>query len=80
MVVIVKYFAQLREHTRCPQEEWHVPANASARDLFLLLVSRYTITLTPDDTLVAINDAYAPMDRQLNDGDEVVFMPPLAGG
>jgi len=30
--------------------------------------------------LVAINKAYADLDRAVQDGDEVAFFPPVTGG
>ena len=32
------------------------------------------------DILVAVNKTYAPLDKQLCDGDEVAFFPPVTGG
>jgi molybdopterin converting factor small subunit len=34
----------------------------------------------PIDPLVAVNREHSRSDRVLTDGDEVAFLPPLAGG
>jgi molybdopterin synthase catalytic subunit len=34
----------------------------------------------PPSPLVAVNREYAPSDTRLRDGDEVAFVPPVAGG
>ena len=34
----------------------------------------------PANTLVAVNMEYAGLDRQVKDGDEVAFFPPVTGG
>lgn len=34
----------------------------------------------PANVLVAVNREYAGLDRQVKDGDEVAFFPPVTGG
>lgn len=34
----------------------------------------------PERPAVAVNREYAPLDRTLEEGDEVAFLPPVAGG
>lgn len=34
----------------------------------------------PQDALLAVNQAFAPRETALSDGDEVALMPPVSGG
>ncbi len=34
----------------------------------------------PPNTLVAVNMEYAPLSREVKNGDEVAFFPPVTGG
>mgnify|MGYP000265232469 CR=1 FL=1 len=34
----------------------------------------------PTNTLAAVNLDYASLDREVHDGDEVAFFPPVTGG
>lgn len=34
----------------------------------------------PEQPVVAVNQAYASLDLQLSEGDEVALIPPVAGG
>lgn len=80
MRVTVKYFAIIREYARLDAESWDVPAATTGRELFARLAGKYKIPLQSDQTLIAINDSYASLDHALSPDDEIVFMPPLAGG
>ena len=75
----VRYFAIFRESTGKGSET--VDSNAlSAADLFAEMTSRYPGLTGFEAALVAINDEMAAWDSPLNDGDEVLFFPPVAGG
>ena len=76
--ISVEYFAVLRERAGRDREGLETNMNTPA-DLFAELQTRYTF---PNMTSikVAINDEFADWHRQLQDGDRVVFIPPVAGG
>jgi len=74
----VEYFAILREQTGCDSEVIRGDLRSPA-DLYASLSERYM--LADRDTLkVAVNDEFSDWDAPLNDGDTVVFIPPVAGG
>jgi molybdopterin converting factor small subunit len=44
------------------------------------LAARHRFRLPASQLKVAVNGAFAEWERELEDGDEVVFIPPVAGG
>ena len=79
MNVKVRYFAAFREATDIGSEE----VSSSARtpeDLFAECAGRHQSLKSHSSSLVAINDEMADWHSPLQDGDEVLFFPPVAGG
>lgn len=74
----IQYFAVLRECAGQTSEQFATGA-ATAAELFAELQQRYGF---PELTSVkvAINDEFSDWDAALDDGDSVVFIPPVAGG
>lgn len=73
------YFASLRDRTGCDSETF--TSNATApRDLYAQVAQRHGITLSAERVRVAINGEFADWNRGLQDGDEIVFLPPVSGG
>lgn len=75
----VEYFAILKEQRGVPSETVETAARTSD-ELYEELKAQHDFTLPASLVQVAINGAFAGNDRQLNDGDELVFIPPVAGG
>ncbi len=48
--------------------------------LFDALKSRYDFSLCRSHVRLAVNDAFVDWETPLNDGDSIVFIPPVAGG
>jgi molybdopterin synthase sulfur carrier subunit len=75
----VLYFASLRD--RVGRDEERLSSDAKdAQALYAELQRRHGFTLAQARLRVAINGDFAAWDRALNDGDEVVFLPPVSGG
>jgi len=74
----VEYFAILREQAGTSQEELSTAA-ATTADLFAELRERHGFA-EPANFKVAVNDEFSNWDAPLNEGDRVVFIPPVAGG
>ncbi len=75
----IQYFAVLRELAGRSDET--VSTNAKTPSaLYGELLERYGFTLDPDQLRVVVNDAFGEWTTALSDGDEVVFLPPVAGG
>lgn len=77
--VQVQYFALLRERRGLSGESVQTTAD-TPRGLYDELRSRHGFPLEPDRLRVVINEAFVEWDVPLNEGDEVVFIPPVAGG
>jgi len=76
--VSIEYFAILREQAGMSSELIETGATVVA-ELFTELQARHEFA-APDNFKVAINDEFADWDSAVNDGDRVVFIPPVAGG
>lgn len=75
----VLYFASLRD--RAGREEETVAASAAdVSALYAELRRRHGFTMSQDKLRVAVNGEFAGWNRSLEDGDEVVFIPPVSGG
>jgi molybdopterin synthase sulfur carrier subunit len=75
----LRYFALLREQRGLESE--HMTTNAeTARDLYDDIAQRFHFTLPPDKISVAINNQFCSLDEQLEEGDHIVLLPPVAGG
>ena len=77
--ISVRYFALLREQRGLVLETLATAA-ATPRDLYEELRARHGFTLPADRVRAAINGEFADSTAALRDGDEVVFVPPVAGG
>ena len=77
--IIVQYFAILREQRGLNKEE--VLSNAkTAVELYAELRQKHNFSLNTDILKVAINDEFCDWTTTLKSGDQVVFIPPVAGG
>ena len=76
--IVIEYFAVLREHAGQDREQLATPAT-TAGDLYAELAARYEFPEL-SSVKVAVNDEFSAWDAPLNEGDTVVFIPPVAGG
>ena len=75
----VQYFALLREQAGRNAETVRSPAR-DARELYRELRARHGLLLEPEQLRVAVNEDFAEWSHPLQEGDTVVFLPPVAGG
>jgi molybdopterin converting factor subunit 1 len=77
----VLYFASFRDVSGRESEDRAIPPGARVGDLWRQLVAEMPdlarTGLTPP---AAVNSTYTSHDAALSDGDEVAFLPPVAGG
>lgn len=79
MTITVRYFAALKELAKVSEETLDVK-DKTAGALYCELARKYHFPLKEEAVKVAINNAFAPMDSRLCNGDTVVFIPPVSGG
>ena len=74
----IEYFAILRERAGVAAEAVSTHATTPS-DIYAELQTRYEF---PEQATmkVAVNDEFSAWDVALNDGDRLVFIPPVAGG
>ena len=79
ITVRVRYMAVLKETPGIGPQS---PATdcESVGDLFETLKARHGFKLQQKPLRVAINDQFESMARKLRTGDEIIFIPPVAGG
>jgi molybdopterin converting factor subunit 1 len=81
MTVRVLYFASFREYAGRDEESRQLPEGSRVRELWQTLAREVPYfaafrSMPP----AAVNRAYAREDAVLAEGDEVAFLPPVAGG
>lgn len=77
--ITIEYFAKLREERRVKTETVETEAN-TVLDLFNELKVKHNFSFSAENLRVAINDEFEDWDKELNDRDSIVFIPPVAGG
>jgi len=75
----VQYFALLREQAGCSDESLVTAARTPA-ELYTELQAKYGFSLPLEMLKVAVNAEFGDWHQPLQDGDAVVFIPPVAGG
>ena len=75
----VVYFAKLRELTGLDQETFPIMKGSSPTDVLASINKRHHIDIG-SNFKIAVNDEFSDWDIKLNDGDRLVFIPPVTGG
>jgi molybdopterin-guanine dinucleotide biosynthesis protein A len=75
----VQYYALLREQAGRRDDTVETQAR-NPRELYEELRKRRGLSLSPDMLRVAVNSEFGSWTQPLQDGDTVVFIPPVAGG
>ena len=77
--VTARYFAAFREQVGAESERVKTSARTAAQ-LFGELAERHGFADARARCKVAINNELSDWNAELEDGDEVLFFPPVAGG
>jgi len=77
--VKVQYYAVFREQRGLGEETLETAA-ITAGDLYRELAERHGFSLPPSLVRASVNLQFKPLGDHLQDGDTVVFIPPVAGG
>lgn len=79
MHIVVRYFAVLREQAARESERISL-SDTSLMSLYAGLSDKYGFSLDARRVRVAVNDEFVGWDHSIQEGDTVVFIPPVAGG
>jgi len=75
------FFAVLRDIAGTDERQLAVADGTTARDVWQSLRREYAkLTDYSQPPMIAINESYAAPETILRDGDELAFIPPVAGG
>jgi molybdopterin converting factor subunit 1 len=81
MTVRLLFFAILRDITGTGERTLTLNDGTSARHVWDALRHEFPkLAAWSQPPMVAINESYAGADAILSDGDELAFIPPVAGG
>ncbi len=75
----VIYFAKLRELTGLDEETFSMKQGNKPGDVLTSINKRHEIDVGINFK-IAVNDEFSDWDIELNDGDRLVFIPPVTGG
>jgi len=77
--VLVQYFAVLRENAGIAEEELWTHAT-SASELYEELRERHGFCLGQAQLKLVVNEEFCDWSHPVQQGDTIVFIPPVAGG
>ena len=81
MKVRLLYFAALRDITGKSEAEVSLGEGTRAGEVWESMRRQYSqLAGYVQPPLIAVNESYATAETTLRDGDELVFIPPVAGG
>ena len=81
MLIRTRFFASHREHLGTDRLEIDLPEDATVADLVERIVELFpAVGPAFRSARFAVNRVYLPASTILHAGDEVAFIPPVAGG
>jgi len=80
MRVRMLYFAVLRDIIGKSEADVTIPEGTRAAEVWQMLRRDHRELADYEQPLTAINESYAAPDSILREGDELAFIPPVAGG
>jgi molybdopterin converting factor subunit 1 len=81
MRVNLLYFASFRDAAGVSEQVRELPGGTRVRELWETVASENPrLAAYPAMPPAAVNREYVSADTVLSDGDEVAFLPPVAGG
>ena len=81
MRVTVKLFARLRDIAGAEELTRDMPAGATIGNVWRELAAEFpALTEYERSISTAVNLDYARMNTEVQDGDEIAFLPPVSGG
>jgi molybdopterin converting factor subunit 1 len=80
MVITVRFFASYADSLGLARTQLALDSGARVSDVVASIAQLPGATAFPERPRVAVNHVFADIDTILKTGDEVAFIPPVAGG
>ena len=81
MRVTVRLFAKLRDIVGAPELARDIVPGATIGTVWQQLTCEFPDLAAYERSISsAVNTDYARLDREVRDGDEIAFLPPVSGG
>ncbi len=81
MKVRVKLFAVFRDIVGSKEETIDVEDGMTVQGLLESYIYKFPqMAKFRDHIILSVNKEYGPLKKELKDGDEVTFLPPVSGG
>lgn len=81
MNITIRYFARYREVAGKSSERFELAEGTTVSQAGQALIARYPdLAEMLPRSIFAVNRQYVPAETPLSEGDELVFVPPMAGG
>ncbi len=77
MSIKVRYFASLREMLAKSEDFLEITQEITVAEVWEKVNPNKVM---PDNTLIAVNMEYVSLTKNVNEGNEVAFFPPVTGG
>ncbi len=80
MKVYVRYFASFKDMTGKKEEVIEVQGRITVQRLKKIVRDMYPKIANKEQVLVAVNGTFTSIDKEIREGDEIAFFPPVSGG
>lgn len=80
MDINILYFASLADEAKCHEEKISIKQSTSLTELYEQLSQKHRFSRPQSQLRVAVNDYFVTWNEAIYDGDNVVFITPIAGG
>ncbi|WP_227429710.1 molybdopterin converting factor subunit 1 [Psychrobacter sp. I-STPA6b] len=78
--ITLLYFASLAEQAGCDSETLNIDPNTSLTELYTALKVKHNFKQSQSQLRIAINDNFCDWQSEIQAGDSIAFIPPVAGG
>lgn len=79
--ILLKFFASARESVGQKTMRLEVEEGKNAKDVFERLTHQYpALGSIKKQVIIAVNKNTGEVEKELVDGDEIAFLPPVSGG
>ena len=80
MNITVLYFASLADEANLDQESLNLETPMTLSELYQHVTEKYSFSRPQSQLRVAVNDHFVDWSQPIQSGDQIAFIPPVAGG